>query len=244
MKRIISTLLAAISLLAAPLLAKGHPSPQKEKIPATISPDVRKELEALLSSELPQRLAGAYNLGNMGEKAAAAIPFLIDVLHQNEGMVEVDKELLKYFDKDAAFLVFSGKAATINPVQIVASDALVKIGKPAIEPLCAVLPKADASNLPFAYVVEVLVRMQDPATTKMLHGMLSNENRHARFRIAEALAHSKDPATVDVLIGALKDQDSSVKSAAAKSLKKITGQDYGEDVRKWEEWRAKDKLKQ
>jgi HEAT repeat protein len=241
MKKTISTLLVTVSLFAGPLLAIAQTSPQKDKIPATMSPDVRKELEAVLSSELQKRLEGAYNLGTMGEKAAEAIPFLIDILQQDDGMTDVDQDSLKFFEKDAVFLVYNGKAATINPVQMVVSDALVKIGKQAIEPLRAMLPKADPTELPFAYAAGILARMQDPATTKMLHGMLSDDNRHVRSRVVEALARSKDPATVDALIGALKDQDASVKSAAARSLKKITGQDLGEDARKWEDWRAKDK---
>lgn len=244
MKRTSGALLVVISVLALPLLVDGRRTPQKEKISPSVSADVRKELEKLLSSEQPQRLEGAYNLGNMGEKAASAIPFLVDVLQQNQGMVEVEKGSLKYFDKDTAFMVFGGKAATINPVQIVASDALVKIGKPAIQPLRAALSKADPAELPFAYVSEVLARMQDPATTKMLLGMLSDSNPHTRSGIADALGYSKDTATVDALIAALKDQDSGVKSSAAQSLKKITGQDYGEDASKWGEWRAKNKAKQ
>lgn len=179
----------------------------------------------------------------MGEKAAPAIPFLLEVLQRYEGMVEVEEGSLKYFEKDAAFMVFGGKTNTINPVQMVASVALAKIGKPAIEPLRTALLKADPTELPFAFIVAALARMQDPTTTKMLHGMLSSENQHTRSRIVGALAYSKDPSSIDVLIQALKDQDSSVKSAAARSLKKITGQDLGEDVGKWEQWRAKNPAK-
>jgi hypothetical protein len=241
MKKMTMFLLVATSFLASGVFANPQASTQKEQTPSNISADLRTEIEKLDSPELSQRIEGAYNLGNMGESAAPAIPFLLQVLERNEGMVEVPKASLDYFEKDTAFLVFSGKAATINPAQIVASVALVKIGKPALGPLRAALLKADPTELPFAYVAEALTRMQDPTTTKMLLGMLSSENRHTRFRIAEALAHSKDPASVDALIGALKDQDSSVKSSAARSLKRITGQDFGEDAGKWQEWRAKNK---
>jgi hypothetical protein len=228
--------------LAVSIPAKSNP--QKGKIPASTPPEIRVELEKLLSSELPQRLEGAYNLGNMGAKAVLAIPFLIGVLHDNEGMVDVDEASLKFFEKDTTFMVFGGKAATINPMQIIVSVALAKIGKTAREPLRAELSKADPAMLPFAYFADSLVRMQDPDTTKMLIAMLSDSNRQKRYRIAEALRYSKDPASIDALITALKDQDSNVKSAAGNSLKRITGQDFGEDASKWEEWRGKNKPKQ
>lgn len=241
MKKMTMFLLVAISFLASGVFAIPQASTQKEQTPSDLPADLRTEIEKLRSPDLSQRIEGAYNLGKMGERAAPVVPFLLQVLERNEGMEEVPRASLDYFEKDTAFLVFGGKAATINPVQIVASVALAKIGKPALEPLRAALLKADPTELPFAYVAEALARMQDPTTTKMLHGMLSSENRHMRFRVAEALAHSKDPASVDALIGALKDQDSSVKSSAARSLKRITGQDFGEDAGKWQEWRAKNK---
>jgi HEAT repeat protein len=56
---------------------------------------------------------------------------------------------------------------------------------------------------------------------------------------SECLPKRKDPAVIDALIAALKDQESSVKSAAARSLSKITGQKYAEDASQWEQWRSK-----
>jgi hypothetical protein len=236
-------LLIVIATLSLGLTTYAQTNSQKDKIPATIPASVTTELEKLLSEALALRLEGAYNLGNMGEKAAPAIPFLISTFEDYDGMTEVDESLLKYFEKDATFMVFGGKANTINPVQMVVTVALAKIGKPAIEPLRSALSKADPTNLPFAYIVDSLTRMQDSATTKILIGMLSDPNRHKRFRIAEALRQSKDSAAIDALITALKDQDSGVKSAAALSLKRITGQNLGEDAANWEEWRAKNRPK-
>ena len=244
MRSRILSFLVVVAFLSLGLRTNAQTNPQKDKIPATISGDVRTELEKLLSSELAQRLEGAYNLGNMGEKAAPAIPFLIATFDDYQGMTEVGESLLKYFEKDDVFMVFGGKANTINPVQMVVTAALGKIGMPAIEPLMAALRKADPTNLPFAYIAKSLARMQDPQTTKLLLGLLTDPNEHKRSRAAEALRHSKDPNVVDPLIAALKDQNSNVKSNAALSLKKITGQNFGEDAAKWEESRAKNKPKQ
>ena len=83
-------------------------------------------------------------------------------------MTEVDGSLLKYFEKDDAFLVFGGKANTLNPVQMVVTAALGKIGKAAIE------PKADPTNLPFAYIAESLARMPNnhPAGTRIVSAQI------------------------------------------------------------------------
>jgi hypothetical protein len=243
-KKTILTFLTAVSFLSATLWANAQTSSEKQRIPSGASPELRKELEKLLSSELTQRLEGAYNIGNMREKAALSIPILMEVLKGYDGMVEVDEPSLKYFEKGTAFMVYQGKANTINPVHIVVTDALGKIGKPAIEPLRAALPQANPKELFFSYAADALAKTQDPEAAKILLSILSTGDATARFRIAESLRYSKDPASVDALIQALKDKDKEVKSAAARSLNKITGQAFGEDANKWEEWRAKNKPNQ
>jgi len=56
----------------------------------------------------------------------------------------------------------------------------------------------------------------------------------------EMLAKMKGP---EPLIAALKDEDSFVRKSAAKSLEKISGQNFGEDPVKWQEWWEKNKGK-
>lgn len=244
MKKTLLTFVAVTTLLTASLWANAQTSSEKLSIPSGASPELKKELEKLLSSELPRRLEGAYNIGNMREQAVLAIPILMELLKGYDGMVEIDEASLKYFEKDTAFLIVGNRANTINPVHILLTDALGKIGKPAIEPLRAALPKADPKELYFPYVAEALAKTQDPEATRMLLDLLSTGDANARFRIAGALRHSNDPASVDALIQALKDKDKEVRSTAARSLKKITSQAFGEDAGKWEEWRAKNKASQ
>lgn len=228
-------------VLSLALLAEAQTGarPRTAAAAKAIPADVQSELDRLRSADRSSRIQGAYQLGEMGERAAPAIPLLIETLGQREGMVDVAEESLKYFEKDASFMVFGGKAATINPVNMVATVALSKIGKPAIGPLRKALATAEPRELPFAYFADALAGIQDPVVTKELLGMLGSENPYARSRIASALARSKDPASIDALIGALKDPEKDVRETAARSLQKISGQDFGEDAAKWQEWRAR-----
>ena len=44
---------------------------------------------------------------------------------------------------------------------------------------------------------------------------------------------------LQILVGALDSPDAAVRSAAAQHLRRLTGQDLGEDARRWSEWLAK-----
>ena len=99
----------------------------------------------------------------------------------------------------------------------------------------------DPTELPYAYAVDIMAKMQDPATTKALIGMLADQNAHVRSRIVGALKYSKDPAAVDALITELNDRETYIRNDAATALKRITGQSFGADANKWREWQAKSK---
>ncbi len=63
--------------------------------------------------------------------------------------------------------------------------------------------------------------------------------------LGEIAAKSKDAAyrteTVELLIPLLNDEHPRVRGAAAKSLRAITGQDFGEDAFRWQWWWEKQK---
>jgi hypothetical protein len=53
-----------------------------------------------------------------------------------------------------------------------------------------------------------------------------------------------DPAmrrqALHVLIGALRSDDPNVRSTAVENLRRLTGQDFGEDANRWREWIDRD----
>ncbi len=66
--------------------------------------------------------------------------------------------------------------------------------------------------------------------------LLEDEDSTVRFKTAWALGQIDEPLAVGDLIEALNDKSSQVKSAAHKSLKKLTGEDFGRSYDKWKEW--------
>lgn len=58
-----------------------------------------------------------------------------------------------------------------------------------------------------------------------------------RAASADALGQYAEPKVVDALVASLADRDLNVHNAARKSLRTLTGQDFGPDLRSWVAWR-------
>ena len=212
--------------------------------PTEAAAKLKVELEKLLSLKIPVQMEGAYNLGEMRAKAAPAIPFLIETLRQSGGVKEIDAGALKFLDSGGGAIVSGAKIMTVYPVQNVAAASLAKIGESAIEPIRNSVLKDDyPKEVSFAFGVDALATMQIPIATKLLHDLTRTDNFQIRRQIIDSLAQNKDPATVDLLIEALTDKVSVIREAAARSLKKITGQDFREDAAKWKDWWANNRPK-
>ncbi len=70
---------------------------------------------------------------------------------------------------------------------------------------------------------------------------LEDENPGVRRAAARALGTMKDLRAVEPLIAVLRDRDGGVRLYAADALEKITGKDFGGDVKKWQQWLAEGK---
>jgi tetratricopeptide (TPR) repeat protein len=84
--------------------------------------------------------------------------------------------------------------------------------------------------------VEELARVSDPLAVRALEGCLTGADASRRLSAVAALGSIPVDAAVNALILALGDLDPSVCRAAAAQLAGRTGQDFGTDRRKWEEW--------
>lgn len=221
---------------------------QLKRVVAMQPPDtaakLKIELEKLLSLKLSLQMEGAYNLGEMHEKAAPAIPFLIEILRQLGGVKEVDADALRFLESGGVGIDSGGKVYSVYPVQNVASKALGKIGEPAIEHIRNSVLKSDPKEPAFSFGVDALARMQNPNATKLIHGLARSDDFQTRRQAVESLSLNKDPASIDLLIESLTDTVSVIRESAANSLKKITGKDFGSDAGKWKEWWAINKPKE
>jgi HEAT repeat protein len=81
----------------------------------------------------------------------------------------------------------------------------------------------------------------DPRAVEPLAAALKDENSYVRATAATALGAINDPRVIDPLIGALKDESHGVRKNAALSLKKRTGQNFGQDYEAWRQWWQKNR---
>jgi HEAT repeat protein len=75
-----------------------------------------------------------------------------------------------------------------------------------------------------------------------LIGLLKSENEEVRKSIYSKKGPDKK-AAVGILIGLLRDKDEAIQAAALDALKKLTGQDFGEDHARWKAWHEENKDK-
>jgi len=62
-----------------------------------------------------------------------------------------------------------------------------------------------------------------------------------RYAAAKLLGEIEEPTAIEPLISALKDEYPPVRRAAAKSLTKITEEDFGINHDRWQNWRKQNK---
>ena len=113
-------------------------------------------------------------------------------------------------------------------------DELVKMGKPAVDPLINALKDKDSGIQGRA--AEILGKIKDHRAIESLITALKDKDSGVQGRAAEALGEIGKPDAVEPLITALKDKDPSVRWEAAEALGEITEQNFGEDQEKWQQW--------
>lgn len=239
-------------------LSYAQPNIPREKIPSDIPSDVREQFEKLYSSDPVERALSALNLGSMGKEAAPAIPFLMGMLgddavfiwtprgsrfgEQTSPGLEAAKALVKIGEPSVQPLIAALKDKDWN-IRKGAASALGDIKDPrAIEPLIATL-KDKNQNVPVRMMVaKALGRTKDPRAVEPLIAALKDENSDVRSNVAKALGEIGKPG-IEALIAALKDEDSEVRWKAVLALGVITGQNFGLDPAKWQEWWEENKGK-
>jgi HEAT repeat protein len=112
---------------------------------------------------------------------------------------------------------------------------LTKIKDPdAIEPLIALLNDKDANVIARGIAAHSLAKIEDNRVVEPLIAALKNKNRWVREQAASSLGAVRNPRAVEPLIAALKEKKY-LREAAAKALKKITGEDF-DYFAHWDNW--------
>lgn len=77
----------------------------------------------------------------------------------------------------------------------------------------------------------------DARAARLLSGILGGDiDKDVRLAAARALGRSKDPTAVAALGTALEDKDPAMQYRAVLSLRRLTGQDFGNDVNRWRQY--------
>lgn len=207
---------------------------------------VREELDKLASDDAGKRATAIVSLGEMGQQAIPAIPFLIGALGDTRQVVGLNGRFHVYelAEQTLAKIGEPARQALLDALQAVDIKerdrvmwALAEMKETrAVEPLIRLLGerwRADAA--------EALGDIGDPRAVEPLLPLLLLQDDIAGERAAVALGKLKDVRAVEPLIAALKKDNG---NSARDALKEITGQDLrtGDDWARWWE-QNKDRLK-
>ena len=95
----------------------------------------------------------------------------------------------------------------------------------------------DQSQMVRWEAARALQRLHNPAVIDpLVKAMLHDDDGDVRMAAANALGQYKEPRVVDALLAALDDRSLSVNRNARRSLRILTGRDFGTDREKWIRW--------
>ena len=152
------------------------------------------------------------------EIGGPAVEPLIASLRDESGLVRARaaETLGKIKDVRAAEPLLAILNDSERVVQVVARDALVQIGVPAVKPLINALKHRD--SLVRAHAAAALGEIKDHRAVEPVLAALKDQDAGVRRSAAAALESLQDRRAVTSLLAALKDEDAEVRKAAAEAL--------------------------
>lgn len=144
------------------------------------------------------REKAAKKVGEMGNRAIPAIPFLIQLLNDN-GETEFNREI-----------------GLFEEVSNAALSSLIKFGKPSVQPCIDALKWSEEERL--GALIFVLGQIKDPAAIGPLTTLTTDIDPHVRVCAVDAFRGWTDSKGVAPLICALQDTDQDVRESAATVL--------------------------
>jgi len=230
--------------------------------PATIeSLQADQDVEGLIAAlnrNLRACQAAAEALGQIGDEQA--LDPLVAILESSD----VHKSVARALGQIGDAQVVGPLVSALDDIPQVAAEALAEIGAPSVEPLISALhtkdlkvrwAAAEALGRVGAPAVEPLIALLD-SRRKDLHPaaawalgetgdvrgvgplavVLEHEDREVRRVAAMELGRLGDERAVEALIAALNDNDQEVRDVVVEALESITGQEFDDDVDRWQRW--------
>jgi HEAT repeat protein len=190
---------ALLGLVVAIFLSGCGPSTPSRDL-TRIPVAVRPLLEKLLSTDCMGKAGTARQLGQMGEQAAPAIPYLIELLGEEEKLG----------------LTFPSTVAQHFSCREAAIDALIAIGRSATEPLINAL--ASWKPLMREGAIRVLGDLGDLRAVKPLSKAINDSDERVRLSAYRALGKLKSPVVADLIFSKLDALDSGTREEALDAL--------------------------
>lgn len=194
------------------------------------------------SSDLIQLAAASILLEKWKEKKTWAIDLLKAEIHDVDKpfVTRLFNHLRRQKDKLTIDLLLS--AAVNNKFEAVRLKAIGTLAsmnvKRILDPLISILESDDLAVKGSA--ANALGRLEDPrAITPLLDALKTAKDIFLQMSIISALGQFKHPRVIKPLIDLLGAEHPFVRGDAARSLKQVTGEDFGQDQSKWQEWWSK-----
>jgi hypothetical protein len=200
---------------------------------------------ALEDEDWHVREAAAIVLGHIGPEAKEAVPALIEALQDEEWDVRhAALGALGEIGPEAKEAVPALIKALRDEHPYTRQDAALALGsigaeaKEAIPALIEALEDNDEYGRQDAALALGSIGVEAKEAVPALIKALGDEKPCARAAAAWALGSigAEVKETVPALIEALRDEDSLVRQNATEALGAITGQDFGQDALRWQEW--------
>ncbi len=169
-----------------------------------INKKITDDLRDLESTDAKTRAWAAYNIGKASGVNYKAVPYLVAILSDTE-----ETTLDRYVGNN-----FVNSFATTPADEAV--KALVKIGKPALDPLIKAL---DSKNLVVQQkAIKALGLIRENQAIKPLVVKLGVSEPEIRLAAASALGKFRGPWVADALLSALSDSSAATRASAAYAL--------------------------
>jgi HEAT repeat protein len=186
---------------------------------------------AMLDENSDMREAAAWVLGKIRDSQAVGI-LTLALGDKSKGVRDNAFWALTEIGPPAVELLI--RAFPNAEVNIGAAHVLIKIGQPAVEPLIRALVEEENVVVQRAAIL-TLAEIGGREATEALIRAMGYRDKTARTLATQSVKEIGRPA-VEPLIACLKDEDEKIRKAAAGALKTITGQSFGEDATRWQQW--------
>jgi HEAT repeat protein len=200
------------------LLGRGEAKPTipQENIPPEMPAEVRRYVEQLYSRDAVTRGTAAHALGRLGDRAEAAVPFLIAMLGDDDVKLEWETR-----DTDPAHPIAEAKKHILGLYKDTsagreAARSLGMICGSAPDALLAAL-KSEAAPVR-KNAAEACGEIRDKKATQGVMLLLQDENKAVRERAAYALGRLRDTTATEALMATMKDTERTVRQRIVLAL--------------------------